>query len=168
MKTVAQTRLWIWIGRTQGGDPGLSHTHFFFFEQIGLFIYLSISSYLPRPASEKVWEFLMRCDSARDSSHRWRVSAHTHAAHFSMLYRCQNHNCLGKCKPVTTKQWELKGATDTLQQHIGLVHGHMHELFSHNICYCEWLRRTLCGKMVIFNLNMQAQIFLFCLQAIKK
>ncbi len=28
-----------------------------------------------------------------------------------------------------------------MQQHTGLVHGHMHELFYHNMCYCEWHRR---------------------------
>jgi len=55
-----------------------------------------------------------------------------------------------------------------MQQHTGLVHGHMHELFYHNMRYCEWHRRTLCGKTVIFNLNMQAHILLFCLRAIKK
>ncbi len=38
----ALTRLWICTGRTQEGDPGLSHIVWFFSEQIGLFIYLAI------------------------------------------------------------------------------------------------------------------------------
>lgn len=71
----ALTPLWNCTGRTQEGKSRLVSHSFFFSEQIGLFIYLP--SYFPRPASEKKFGFLMRCDSTRASSH-----AHTHRALF--------------------------------------------------------------------------------------
>lgn len=87
-----------------------------FSEQIGLFIYLAIFNAL----LQRKFGFLMRCDSTRGSSHRWCVSVraptHAHTERFSKLFGCQNHSCLGKCEPVTTKKWELQGTTDTVRQ----------------------------------------------------
>lgn len=139
-----------------------------FSEQIGLFIYLAIFNAL----LQRKFGFLMRCDSARGSSHRRCVSVRAptlaHTERFSKLSGFQNHSCLGKCKPVTTKNENSRERQTQYDKHTGLVHGHMHELFYHNICYCACHRRTFRGKTVIFSVNMLAQILLFCLRAHKK
>lgn len=162
----ALTHLWNCTGRTQEGNPGLSHI--VFSEQIGLFIYLAIFN----AQLQRKFGFLMRCDSARGSSHQRRVSVrapiHVHTERFSKLFGFQNHSCLGKCKPVTTKNENSRERQTQYDKHTGLVHGHMHELFYHNICYCECHRRTFRGKTVICNVNMLAHILLFCLRAQKK
>lgn len=87
-----------------------------FSEQIGLFIYLAIFNAL----LQRKFGFLMRCDSTRGSSHRRcasvRAPTHAHTECFSKPFGCQNHSCLGKCKPVTTKKWELQGTRGTVRQ----------------------------------------------------
>ncbi len=93
------TALNLYGKNSRGRSRLVSHCLVFFWADWFIYLssYLAIFLTLLQRKFEDFW-WGVTAPGARLTDDAWaNTCTHTHTQHFSTLFRCQNHNCLGKC-----------------------------------------------------------------------